>query len=168
VIVAERDLEFNFTDAIEAIKFDDRDIHSLSHCMKAVDFVIEFDDAYLFVEVKDPSHSTATPHDVAKFKSKVTSGELSKDLVLKFRDSFLYRWGEDRLNKPVHYLSLITLEDALLNNLANHVRHNLPAAGPSKWLRQMVIGCNVVNLETWNRNFPKWPVRRLNSTAQDT
>ena len=44
----EGDLEFDFSDAIDGIKFDDA-THCLSHCMKAVDFVVELDEKYLLV-----------------------------------------------------------------------------------------------------------------------
>lgn len=50
--------EFVFLDAIDGLKFDEQDksspfFHGLSHCMKAVDFVVELPQATLFVEIKD-------------------------------------------------------------------------------------------------------------------
>ncbi|MGB5157331.1 hypothetical protein [Desulfobacterium sp. N47] len=50
--------EFDFTDAIDAFVFDEKDnskqtYHGLSHAMKAVDLIVELENEYLFVEVKD-------------------------------------------------------------------------------------------------------------------
>ena len=56
-ILIEKELEFDFRDALNAIQFDGYD-HKMSHCMKAVDFLVEWDDEFWFVEVKDHSAST--------------------------------------------------------------------------------------------------------------
>lgn len=163
MILVEEDLEFNFPDADGAIKFDDCD-HALAHCMKAVDFVVDLPNAYLFIEVKDPSHPMARVEATDCFNVKVTNGKLRDDIVKKFRDSFVYRWAENKLDKPVHFLSLITLEEGLLKNFQDDLHRNLPFVGPTRWSRQIAESCNVLNLEAWNRNFPKWPVRRLSES----
>ena len=41
--LTEGELEFVFESAVSARKFDGPD-HDLSHCMKAVDFIVEFQD----------------------------------------------------------------------------------------------------------------------------
>ena len=156
----EEDLEFDFTDAVGAIKFDGND-HALTHCMSGVDFVVEFPEAYLFVEVKDPSNPMAHSDAVTGFRTKATSGNLCIDIVKKFRDSFIYRWAEEKTEKPIHFISLITLEEALLKNFQDELHRNLPFEGPGRWSRQIAKSCHVLNIEAWNRNFPKWPVRRL-------
>jgi len=53
MILQEGTLQFDIDGAIEAFKFDEQDralatYHGLSHCMKAVDFVVEYNDHYLF------------------------------------------------------------------------------------------------------------------------
>lgn len=50
--------EFQFTNAVDAFRFDEKDkakphFHGLSHAMKAVDLVVELPTDYLFIEVKD-------------------------------------------------------------------------------------------------------------------
>lgn len=166
MILTEEDLEFNFSDAVYAIKFDDCN-HALSHCMKAVDFVIELPEAYLFVKVKDPSHPNASVKATEAFKTKITDGNnLREDIVRKFRDSFLYRWAEDKLEKPVHFLSLITLEEPLLKNFQDDLHRNLPFVGPARWTRRIAESCHVIDIKAWNRNFPKWPVRRLSEETK--
>lgn len=163
--IVEEDLSFNFSDALDTIKFDDDVRHGLSHCMKAVDFIVELDEAYLFVEVKDPCHPQALSKDVKKFKKKAAvDGKLQQDIVGKFRDSFLYRWAEGKLDKPVHFLSLITLEEALLKNLQDGLHRALPMQS-NRWAKKMAESCHVLNISSWNRNFPKWQVRRLSQTS---
>lgn len=39
--------------------FDDPATHGLTHCMKAVDFIVETADRIWFIEFKDPEHSRA-------------------------------------------------------------------------------------------------------------
>ncbi len=105
MILIEGGLEFNFSDAIYGFKFDETDkhnehYHGLSHCMKAVDFIIELENDYLFVEVKDF-------HDPERYRDSEGFKKLKNDLKIKLRDSLLYRFAEDRIDKPVRYLCLI-------------------------------------------------------------
>lgn len=53
-ILTERTLEFDFSSADRAVRFDG-ETHRMSHCMKSVDFLVEWSDEFWFVEVKDPS-----------------------------------------------------------------------------------------------------------------
>lgn len=162
MILQENDLEFNFSTAVNAAKFDDCD-HELSHCMKAIDFIVELDEHFLFIEVKDPSHPASHETNVTKFREKLTNEELRKELTVKFRDSFVYRWAENCLNKPIHYLILITLEEPLLVPFQDSIRTNLPVKGPQKWAQEIMESCHVLTMDAWNRNYPQWPVRRISS-----
>ncbi len=152
-------IEIDFSDAITAVKFDEKSSHGLSHCMKAVDFIIELADSFLFVEVKDPSNPKTRLKQKDRFNVDLSSGKIEHDLVVKFRDTFIYRWAVRKDNKPIRYLVLITLEDALLNSLQTRLCKKLPMEIVF-WDRQIVQCCFVLNMETWNRNFPKWPVIR--------
>ena len=49
----EEDLQMEIKGVVDARKFDDSS-HGLSHCMKAVDFIVEHPNRYLFIEFKDP------------------------------------------------------------------------------------------------------------------
>ena len=60
-MLTEGDLEFDFSAAILSERFDHPDTHKLSHCMKAVDFIVEWDREFWFVEVKNPSNSSIPP-----------------------------------------------------------------------------------------------------------
>ena len=167
--LTEGELEFNFTEVIDGFKFDEKDkfsahYHGLSHCMKGVDYIIELPDEYLFIEVKDPSHSESADerHDI--FKNKVTSGTLLPELRQKYRDTFLYRWAENKVDKPIHYICLITLESPLVLHLMQELKRQLPEGkASSRWQQGIVSSCIVVNIELWNQQFTKWPIARLSA-----
>jgi len=165
--LTEGELEFNFNNAIAGFKFDEKNtqsvyFHGLSHCMKGVDFIIELSDRYVFVEVKDPSQAGAPPERRDKFSEKVGSGWLVKELVQKYRDTFLYRWAEQKIDKPIYYICLVTLENALVLTLMSDLKRQIPEGkANARWQQSILEGCAVVNLELWNQQFKDWPVRRL-------
>lgn len=164
----ERDLEIDFTDAINAIVFDQMkadqpNFHGIGQ-MHRVDFVVELETAILFVEVKDPGNPKAQSKGLEKFHGELQNGTLSDTFAAKFIDTFLYRWAEASLEKPVHYVNLVTLEDSgLLPNFSDEIARKLPPMGMSvpRWRRQLFENCQVFNIELWNASFPKWPASRL-------
>ena len=140
--------------------------------MKAVDFVVELTDHYLFVEMKDPQHTRATPSSRTEFVGKLRSGGLDEDLKYKYRDSFLYEWASRRADKPIDYRVLIalnTLDEAQLLTRTEALARSLPQLGPHgrAWPREIVRGCGVFNVESWNRRFPLHPVSRVSAADRD-
>jgi hypothetical protein len=163
----ERNLEIDFTNAIDGMIFDQMkpqlpNYHGIGE-MHRVDFVVEFDEAIVFVEIKDPDNPKAQIEGLEKFRTELNDGTLSSTFAAKFIDSFLYRWAEEKTHKPVHYINLVTLDAELLPNFSDEIAKKLPPMGKSmpRWKRQLVENCQVFNIETWNDNFPKWPVTRL-------
>lgn len=166
VRVSEKDIEFTFTDVVDALKFDDGS-HGLSHCMSAVDFIVELKGSYVFIEVKDPDHPKATPQAVAEFCNEIKSGELRMALVKKYRDSFLYRWAEEKLDKPVNYAVLLcmnSMDKAMLLNENDLLKRELPLQETAKWQKQIAASCNIFNIDTWNKIYPKMSVRRISAS----
>ena len=160
----EGELEFVFEGAVSARKFDGHD-HGLTHCMKAVDFIIEFTDKYLFIEVKDPQSSGTTDNRRRQWIEKFTSGRLDHSLKYKYRDSFLYEWAAGRGDKPIVYVVLIALDSldgALMLSRQDQLRRILPKSGPGSqpWFRPIVQECLVLNIASWNRQVPGCRVRR--------
>ncbi|AUZ76296.1 MULTISPECIES: hypothetical protein [Aeromonas] len=163
----ERDIEIDFTDAIDTLVFDQMrsdqpNYHGIGE-MHRVDFIVELDRAILFVEVKDPGNPKAQEKGLQKFMEELNNGTLSSTFASKFIDSFFYRWAEGRLSKDVYYLSLVTLEGEVLPNLSDEIAKKLSPVGKGspRWQRHPVQNCQVFNIQTWNENFPKWPVTRL-------
>ena len=164
-VFQERNLQVTIHGDIDAWKFDGES-HALSHCMKAVDFIVEFPDRYLFLEFKDPQHPGAPERNRDRFIREFQEGELDEDLKYKYRDSFLYEWASGRADKPVYYFVLIAadvLTDADLTNRTDALARKLPIHGPdsSSWTRRIVENCAVFNIDSWNRAIPQCQVSRL-------
>ena len=165
-VLREGNLQITINNAIEARKFDDDAGHGLSHCMKAVDFVVELPDRYLFIEVKDPQAPQAPSEAGNQFIQRFQSGQIDEDFKYKYRDSFLYEWAAGRADKPVYYLILIALDiltEPLLLRRKRDMERKLPLHVPASvpWLRPIVEGCGVFTIDSWNRNLPKYPVSRM-------
>lgn len=163
-VLTECDLQITITDAVCARKFDDAS-HRLSHCMKAVDFIVELPDRYLFIEFKDPQAPGSTPEQRCCFIQKLQSGKLDETLKYKFRDSFLYEWASGRADKPINYLVLValdTLPTPLLRHRRRELERKLPMNGPGgqPWPRPIAKSCAVFNIEMWNKQFPGYPIER--------
>ena len=135
--------------------------------MKAVDVVVELAEGYIYIEIKDF-------HDPERydFKSVKTDGErkdrrvgfnyLKNYLKYKYRDSYLYRCAEHKVDKPVHYICLLSLDNALAGFMGKVLKRELPVGQASKrWKQGIVESCQVVNFNKWNEAFPKWPVTRI-------
>lgn len=161
---------FDFTDAIAAFVFDETDktmptFHGSP--MKAVDIVAEFEGAYVYVELKD--YDDFSGYDVpgaataAEVKIRQDSFRwLKKYLKYKYRDSYLYRHAEGKVDKPIHYVCLLTFDNAINNRMQKALKQELPVGKHSKrWIHEIAASCQVLNLERWNKNFPKWPATRL-------
>ena len=123
--------------------------------MKAVDIIVELEETYLFIEVKN-FHDPSSYHDSESFNY------LRESLKYKYRDTYLYRLAEKKLDKPVRYLCLLTLENPLISRMNKEMRIQLPVGMPvARWKDTLVDTCSVLNVERWNHNFPKWPVQLL-------
>jgi len=170
-VVVEGGLEFQLPADATVRKFDADDTHGLSHCMKAVDFIIEWKDRIFFVEFKDPETPASRPKDRQKFLKKFLTGQIDSDLKTKYRDSFLYEWGCNRAENRINYLVLIAVEGlgpAELLNRTDALKRQLPLMGPfgKEWPRPFVAGCVVLNVATWNQQLPQFPVKRLTHADQ--
>ena len=164
-VFQERDLEISVENALSVRKVDDP-TREMQHCMKTVDFIIERQDSYYFVEFKDPEHPLATGQARREFIDGFESGGLDEDLKYKYRDSFLNEWASGRADKPIYYwvlIGLTGLSTSELQSRTDSLRRNLPLEMPRSWIRPIVAGCGVFNIATWNRNFPELAVRRLSA-----
>lgn len=161
---------FEFDDALEAFVFDEKDKAKVTYHgapMKGVDLVAEFEDAYIFVEIKD--YDEQDIYDALVFASEQEKTEKQKSfkwlknyLKYKFRDSYLYRHAEDKVDKPIHYVCLLTFDNALNSRMKKSLAQELPVGKKSsRWNKTLVQSCQVVNMDKWNENFPKWPVARI-------
>lgn len=163
-VIAERGLQLTVPEGVTARRFDGN-AHGLSHCMKAVDFILELPDASVFVEFKDPQDVAAKGARSDDFISNFKSGKLDESLKTKFRDTWMYEWASGRLVKPVEYWVLIaadTLSSADLLRRTEKLKKQIPLNGPEgmPWQRQLVRACGVFNIAAWNRAKPAFAVSR--------
>lgn len=162
----EGNLKISFPRSMKAERFDDPKTHGLTHCMKAVDFIVEKANFTLFIELKDPDHPQAKEKNMKAFIKKFSSGSLDEELKYKYRDTFLYRWAQGNHRMPVCYciiIALETLNEAQLLSRTKDLRQKLPLkeASYGKWKRPIVNNCIVFNIQTWNRYQPDIPLSRI-------
>ena len=166
-VFVEGDLRISMNNVLDARKFDNEN-HGLSHCMKAVDFVVELPHLYLFIEFKDPEHPSSRPGNRLDFLNSFYSGQTNEELAQKFRDSFLYEWACGRAFKPIRYYVLVAiagLTEANLQASTEDLRRRLPVAVPSSWRRPIAQNCAVLNLASWNNLLPNFPVSRVSALS---
>jgi hypothetical protein len=163
----ENSLQIDFVGAQSAMKFDQKDpahleYHDLKN-MPRVDFIVETEEAIYFIEVKDPGRPDAVDVGATKLLKKIVTGTLEASLIEKYIFSFFFRWAERRLEKSVHYISLITLESPMLQPISDGLERQLInfSKKSTRWEREPLASCQVHNLETWQAVFPHWPVTRL-------
>lgn len=165
---------FEFTDAVNAFVFDEKDKSKATYHgqpMKAVDVLVELADAYLFVEIKnfdDPkAYDTGTFTDEDDLKKRRDGFKWLKNyLKYKYRDSYLYRHAEEKVDKPIHYICLLNFDNALNATMSKALKKELPIGRAStRWKRELVHSCQVMNLKKWNQSFPKWPASYVEGDA---
>jgi hypothetical protein len=159
VRLQEGELQFEFRGAIAGMQFDadtGDGAHGLSHCLSAVDFVVEYPDYFLFVEVKDPDARRARDAARTAFATELLTDEFAQKMGRKYRDSALYRWAERRTNKPFRFVVVVQLKQLTAPHfltLTDALRRAVPASGPrnGRWKRPIVESVAVMDVSTWNR-----------------
>ena len=163
-VLSEGDLRLTLPEQVAGRKIDGAG-HGLSHCgLKAVDWILDLPERIYFVEVKDPEAPRAKDHNQSNcFLQGLVAGNLTPDLVAKFRDSFLYEWACDRTDRPISYYVIVaseTLDDAQLLTRTDDLKRRLPVGTPAVWSRAMAHGCCVFNIAKWNEVFPQFSLSR--------
>jgi hypothetical protein len=158
--VRELDLEITFLEAKAVIHFDDETYHGNS-TMQRVDFIAEYEDRSIFVEIKDPDNPAA--QNVPAFQQKLNSGKLVQSLSGKFRDTLFFRsiQGKDDLSVVyVVLLSMKKLEAALLLTKQDELKKSIPIRH-TDWARDCAASCIVLNVEQWKKRFGDQSIRRI-------
>jgi hypothetical protein len=169
----ESGLYFDFKGAKTVISLDKHG-HGLSHILKAVDFVVEWDDQFWLVEVKNPEDSEIPSQykdkAIEKYFKKITtpSSSICDDLYQKFVDSLLYLGLDCGIpsEKPMRYMTLIALSALTPIQLSNLLYKLLAISngllqGPPKKGWSKGFSVHLFNLELWNRAFPQCQVTRV-------
>lgn len=162
--------QFTFSDSLTAFKFDSIDKNDPNYHgapMKAVDVIAEFENDYVFIEIKNfhdiAQYDESTAISSAEGREKRTAfNDLKAILKYKYRDSFLYRFAESKVDKPIHYICILNLSPSLLYGLTKVLSKELPVGFASnRWVNPLATSCVVVNESMFNSRFPKWNMSPL-------
>ena len=161
MIVVEKDkYRFQFSNAINAFPFDEQlpykpFFHGAP--MKAVDVLAEFELYDIYIEIKDYLDGKKSGPQDYEFRADI--------LRYKFRDTFLYRFAEGKILKPVKYFILTDLTTpqirANFSNFNTSLPVGIPATVAKRWKREIASECRILNLDNWNRRFPNWQINRI-------
>lgn len=160
----ERDLEFTFENFKSEENFDKNEIREKSN-LKTVDFLVEYDDCYRFIEVKDID--CPNPKNPEKFIEKFNSGALLDSLARKYRDSKFYFIHTERPIKRFEYLVLISakcIDEALLLNKQDQLKKKIPIEH-SNWVKTSSDVCAILNAKKWKNCFGENSIKRLSENS---
>lgn len=171
-IVKEGSLQFDFSQAVRVLEFDKHISPKVSHCMKCVDFLVEWQNEVWLVEVKDPEDPNIPEQNSIKeykrFVSTLYSEKLfSQELGPKAKDSFLYLYLSRKLiDKPLKYFVLLGLDsfsDSQLLPLNTPLRRSicLSGLGDKEWTTPYFKAALVFNIRNWNNSFPECLIQRI-------
>lgn len=113
LILNEGRFMFNFTSCVNAFTADKPQYNGLS----AVDFIVETDEKFLFIEIKDPDNPQAQKFKNAK--NFIEELESPAKISGKFKDSLLKELAKgETFVKPIEYI--LVLECESLNSAQRH------------------------------------------------
>ena len=152
-ILREKKLEFDFTQALNVMKFDKEREPRMSHCLKGVDLLIEWEDEVWFIEVKEPKSSQKVENSINKASRQG-------------KESFLYLYLNNRIDsRPLSYFVLIGIKDMseqLLTTATEQLKRTICLANTKLIKNKYIDSALVFNEATWNKWFnSKCPVTRL-------
>jgi hypothetical protein len=139
--LSEKDLEFDFSGAAKAVKFDDG----------------------IAIEIKDPDEPGAA--NIEAFREKLKSGKLVRSLAGKFRDSMFFRVIQGVDKKPVEYIVLLSMEalsDADLLTKTDQLKRCIPIEH-TYWPDDCATSCVILNVRQWKRIFGDESLRRIST-----
>ena len=139
--------------------------HDLSHCMKAVDWILELPDRIYFIEVKDPDDPRAREHrERARFLRSFQSDKGPKEANRFIRSLVVKFWRRSSMSGPATgstSRSAIVASDTLDAALSTDgTRAFKVAAGPGRSGR-WISSRN-------KQRAPKWPAPRASTASRLT
>jgi len=164
VTLKEQDLEFEFTGSLNENNFDDGITHS-SSSIQPVDFIVEYNDCYRFIEIKDPDIPNS--QNIESFKEKLKSGQLIRSLAGKYRDSIFFHRNQSKKEKEIEYivlLSMNSLDDALLLAKQDELIRSIPI-NHKDWQNKSASKCAILNINQWKKHYGENSVRRISQEA---
>jgi hypothetical protein len=156
-ILKEGRFEFDFSNSLDAFVADKPQYHGLS----AVDFIVETNDKFLFIEVKDPDH----PHALKFGNPDEFIEELKKPAKLteKFKDSLLKELAKGRaFQKPVVYVIVLErgkLDAAQRRKTFENIQSTLPRFKEDYFpIIKMATCAPIYSISEFSKAFPMFKV----------
>lgn len=163
--LTEEKFEFDFPAAKALFKFDERDrlspnFHGVP--MQAVDVIAEFNEYQIWIEIKEfmpeeIDEMRKEGNQIKKNTVRSLKANLTKNFKHKFRDTYLYRLCEDKLDLPIKYICLTNFDNELNLFYKKELIKQLPTglANKKRWHRFLIDKSNVMvlNPDVWIRNF---------------
>jgi hypothetical protein len=146
------DLYFDFPEADSQEPFDDEATFGTT-TIQPVDFIVDIDERYVFIEVKD--HDNPVAKNQQAILAKLRDGRLIRKLAGKYRDSRFFFEFQQRSPKPVHYvvvLSWAAVDNALLLAKTEELKLAIPISHASHRL-SCLDQCIILNLEQFKKRF---------------
>lgn len=165
----EGDLRFQFAVPDSAVEKPDTVGTPWPINWKRVDFVVEEDRRYIFVEVKDYGHPAAPLTESGKFMMREHRNNLvDSKLVPKARDTFCVQHLIARADKPIDYVVVLGgLSDiALLPDMQDRLRQRLAQETASPWARPYVRSAVIVPPEAFDRWYSPHSVVRVSQAPR--
>lgn len=164
MIVTTDNYRFEFPQAIDAYKFDEPDslsphYHGVS-VLKAVDVMVELPHEYVFIEIKTYDDLTDFKKEGKSYDANEARKYLIRTLSRKYRETYLYRLCEGKIDKPIYYICLLNLDSALKGYCRKELAKRIPVgkANKKRWHKSLLDKERlfVVDESAWNRNLTRW------------
>lgn len=157
--------EFTFGGAVDAIELGEAATRDHSD-MKLVDFVVEFEERYMFVEVvravEDARRKGAAGEPGAGRIQALKSARLCDILARKYRDSMFFHSHGDRKPKRVEYSVLYApagIDEILVAVLEDELKRRIPLSHPV-WQQDSAVSCSVMTAERWRKRYGRGSIQR--------
>ncbi len=144
--------ELNFDAAIDATVLGAEATKDHSDLL-LVDFVVEYDDRYLFVEILDSLDLLAS--NDSDLTGRFRSDALCDLLARMYRDSMFFHSFGDRRPKRVEYAVLYTIpgvDGILVSVLQDELKRRIPLSHPV-WNADSAASCSVMTPEQWKKRY---------------
>ena len=171
-VFEEKDLRFDFEQAIAARKFDDENRIGTECQSSSIDFIVELSDSLLFIEVKYPGHPNAIQNiddNIYEFES----GRLVRTLAKNCRDSFFVEHVSCKIYKPITFIAIVEFGDSYTPNFSpqmDELRKCLFIDQQPDYQENgfLIEKCNIMGLDRWNKLYSNFPVTRQGHIISNT
>jgi hypothetical protein len=125
------------------------------------DFLIQLEDVYQFIEVKDPDRPN--PDNVQKFIEDMQSNKIAEDMSKTFRDSYFFAANQGKNDRSVDFIVLICwsqMDTAMMTAVSDRIRRLIPWINGGYGVTPF-RKCVVMNFATWRREFGDHSIWRV-------